>query len=387
MKSYKQLRAEYNEMKSQSDSLEATKEDWQKRYKNVEADFIKKEIAYMFAQSAVCNLTHAEISDLGLVKNVIKQHKHMTLENFSVLVEEDFKLIQDQAIARNFPQKNKVGEPIPSHIDNYIHFFRIRGCTFRFNQLLNKVELNGHVITDLDDSVLTNEASRYKLAHKKNLLIDAYTEIAHKNSYHPFKTLVESNPWDGADHIHKDFLTISYVRARGAYNRHDTTGKTICSFVATTNDDYFLKDDTGERRFLVIPVAKLDQDHQVNMQQVFAQAKHLFDQGEKWWFSDTEVELVNGLNRAYQVEHELDALCRFLEPGSHKISSSDLLRLLKGPHSPILQSDRIKLGTILKRKKIKSVRVGPDNTTHYLVDETRFNSIVTPVQLLAKEDK
>lgn len=372
MKSYEQLKDEFEKMHRKLGTKESQSMEWMNRFASLEKEYNQKSSAMLMAQVSLANATESENANLSDIKANVKSYPKMTADMFDVLHEDDFIYLKNLIAIRHFPQKNKDGQPIANHIDNYIYFFGLKSYVFRFNQLLNKVELNGKVISDLDDSILTNQASRYGLAHKKNLLIDAYTELASKNSYHPFKEIIESVGWDGRDHIGdlfrtiqidpemienleiyhtylrrwligaiakvykpgsqnlvlllkgnqgigkskwlerfdlapgiysespinpsdkdhrlkhlytviwatnefnssnnrseinalKDFLTISDIRARGAYNRHDTTGKSVCSFVGTTNDDYFLKDDTGERRFLVIPISNLDQHHQVNV--------------------------------------------------------------------------------------------------------------------------
>lgn len=105
----------------------------------------------------------------------------------------------------------------------------------------------------------------------------------------------------------------------------------------------------------------------VNLQQVFAQAKSLFDNGDRWWFSKEEIEIINSLNALYQVETELDDLCKNIFPGDQKISAFELLRLLKGPNATVTQSDRIKLGSILKKKCIKTKREGSENLRFYWI--------------------
>lgn len=71
-------------------------------------------------------------------------------------------------------------------------------------------------------------------------------------------------------------------------------GKTECyfprstSFCASVNDENFLNDSTGSRRFGAIKVIDIV-DYEVNMQQVWAQVWSLYVSGEKWWL-DKDIE-------------------------------------------------------------------------------------------------
>lgn len=56
----------------------------------------------------------------------------------------------------------------------------------------------------------------------------------------------------------KEFITRTQVSQRSAYARFVTTRPRICNLSGSTNDDTFLTDPTGNRRFLVIPVKKID---------------------------------------------------------------------------------------------------------------------------------
>lgn len=97
----------------------------------------------------------------------------------------------------------------------------------------------------------------------------------------------------------KAFLTMDFISERKSYDRHNTDGKSRLSFVASVNSNDFLRDTTGNRRFLVIPVARLDANHNVNMQQLFAQCYTLYISGEQYWFDERENELINYVNEDY----------------------------------------------------------------------------------------
>jgi len=62
-----------------------------------------------------------------------------------------------------------------------------------------------------------------------------------------------------------------------------------CVFIGTTNDDRFLDDSTGSRRFWPVPVGRIDLPWVLaNREQVWAEAVAAFKGGEQWWLDERE---------------------------------------------------------------------------------------------------
>ncbi|MEK6774106.1 MAG: VapE domain-containing protein [Bdellovibrionota bacterium] len=99
----------------------------------------------------------------------------------------------------------------------------------------------------------------------------------------------------------KSFLTLEDVSVRLPYDIYPIDSKSRLSFIASVNSDAFMRDPTGNRRFLTIPIEKMNAAHTVNLQQVFAQALYLFNSGEKFWFEKEEVEIINEINDDYSI--------------------------------------------------------------------------------------
>lgn len=85
-----------------------------------------------------------------------------------------------------------------------------------------------------------------------------------------------------------------------------------CVFIGTTNETEFLKDKTGNRRFLPIEcginettkdVFKLKEDY---ILQVLAEAKHYFDNGEKLFLSEETKETLEEVQESNVVEDPLE---------------------------------------------------------------------------------
>lgn len=94
----------------------------------------------------------------------------------------------------------------------------------------------------------------------------------------------------------KSFLSAQDDKFRPPYARHEVTALRQCVFVGTTNDDQYLRDITGNRRYWPIKCGTIDLDHaRLNIKQVYAEALSSFRADPVWWF-------VNGEEEAAQIE-------------------------------------------------------------------------------------
>jgi putative DNA primase/helicase len=72
-------------------------------------------------------------------------------------------------------------------------------------------------------------------------------------------------------------------------------------FGATVNDDQYLNDPTGNRRYWSISVSGFDLDHGIDMQQVWAEALVLYQEGERWSLDQDEAKELNAHNEDFTV--------------------------------------------------------------------------------------
>jgi predicted P-loop ATPase len=141
----------------------------------------------------------------------------------------------------------------------------------------------------------------------------------------------------------KYFLTIRQVTARKPYGKYDIIKPALASFIGTVNNEAgILSDPTGSRRFMVAHLVDIDQsyDGKEDVDQVWAQAKALYDQGETWQLKGAEADLAQQANEEYKIEDPLLSyvLQRFDVTGD--------------------QSDRLETARILKELHIDGWRLG-----------------------------
>lgn len=72
-------------------------------------------------------------------------------------------------------------------------------------------------------------------------------------------------------------------------------------FFASVNDEKFLQDPTGNRRFWTIACSGLDWAHTIDMQQLWAEVKHYYLMGERWALDDAEMKLLNASNEEFEI--------------------------------------------------------------------------------------
>lgn len=111
----------------------------------------------------------------------------------------------------------------------------------------------------------------------------------------------------------KRFITKSMDSYRAAYGHHTETHQRQCIFFGTTNEYNFLKDATGERRFLPVDVNPEKATKNVftdfkgeEIDQVWAEAVNLFKAGEKNYISDLDIlEQVKSEQESHSEENPL----------------------------------------------------------------------------------
>ncbi len=99
----------------------------------------------------------------------------------------------------------------------------------------------------------------------------------------------------------KGFITSDKDKIRQPYAKLASEYQRLTVFCATVNHVNFLVDNTGNTRWWVIPVTKIDYNHDIDMQQVFAQLAEDFYQGKEWWLNSRDEAMLECLNKDFIV--------------------------------------------------------------------------------------
>lgn len=135
--------------------------------------------------------------------------------------------------------------------------------------------------------------------------------------------------------FYKGLITLDYIEQRRPYSRQSSRLMRRASFVAGTNNLEILSDMTGNRRYLCVQTLKIDKDHSVNINKVFAQAVHLFKNGFKFYFDEDDIKRVEIENKHYlQTPEEYDLMEQLFETpndnhNSVLMSASEVLDYIK----------------------------------------------------------
>ena len=95
----------------------------------------------------------------------------------------------------------------------------------------------------------------------------------------------------------KAFITNQYDVFRKVYAHEDSKFPRRTIFCGSVNEKEFLVDHTGNVRFWTIPVSSIDYNHDIDMQQLWAEVATLYKNGEKWWLNQQEERELEELNK------------------------------------------------------------------------------------------
>lgn len=107
----------------------------------------------------------------------------------------------------------------------------------------------------------------------------------------------------------KDFLTKEEVGERKAYGHDDTVKPALAVFIGTVNDNGagFLRDTTGNRRFLVCSLVHINWDYaKLDVNQIWAEAVRAWRNGEGWRLTKAEAKKRDAINEQFMPEDPME---------------------------------------------------------------------------------
>lgn len=115
--------------------------------------------------------------------------------------------------------------------------------------------------------------------------------------------------------IMKNFITKREDTYRGAYQKRIKTHKRRCVFFGSTNDDTFLKDQTGNRRFFPVAVHRNENTHLIfepefdeTVNQLWAEAMSLYAKGESLLLSKEAEAIADDRREEFTERSPLEGL-------------------------------------------------------------------------------
>lgn len=172
----------------------------------------------------------------------------------------------------------------------------------------------------------------------------------------------------------KALFTLAQYKARLPYDKKPSVHKRRASFLATTNDDQFLVDETGSIRWLVFEIEGINHDkggingynQNINIDLVYSQAYSLLKKGFDYQLTKEEIrKSENNNNNKHQIRTFEQELIQTVfrpsnseEDGSEFLTSSEIkIRLdkLTKHNTSVMKIGKAmkKLGFIRSQKRVK----------------------------------
>jgi hypothetical protein len=160
----------------------------------------------------------------------------------------------------------------------------------------------------------------------------------------------------------KAFMTSTHDLVRVPYAKTMERRARSCVICGTTNRDQFLTDDTGSRRFWIVPVhQRIDVESLAAVRdQLWAEAVCAVEAGEPWWLSDDAARAVETHNDEHNEDDPwTEPVEQYVsKPMVTSVSTSEVLRLaIELETARQDRSAQTRVGRIMKRLGWRKCRV------------------------------
>ena len=99
----------------------------------------------------------------------------------------------------------------------------------------------------------------------------------------------------------KAFITKAFDVYRSAYARREERTPRRTVLAGTVNPKSYLVDATGNRRWWTVPISAITWQHDIDMQQLWAQVNVMFEAGAAWWLTEAELATLNRENQQHEM--------------------------------------------------------------------------------------
>lgn len=157
----------------------------------------------------------------------------------------------------------------------------------------------------------------------------------------------------------KAILSSPTDRWRRPYGKSVQARPRQCVFIGTTNQDHFLGDSTGSRRFWPVRVGAVQVERlTADAPQLWAEAVAMYHRGVPWWLdAEADTELA-GVSADFAITHPWAApIAQWLRSNPGDVTTADLLQgAVKKDVGNWTRNDEAEVAGILRRMGFRSVR-------------------------------
>ncbi|MCB1160231.1 MAG: hypothetical protein KDK45_22200, partial [Leptospiraceae bacterium] len=164
------------------------------------------------------------------------------------------------------------------------------------------------------------------------------------------------------EHI-KGCLSMTNITGRRKYARRPETYPRRASLCGSTNDENFIGDETGTRRYLPVKIDRINFDKITPelIAGVWSQARYLFEQGFKYWVTSEEQSILEKLNEPYKIQSpEEELLLKYFTYSSSPefgfYTNSEIITYISETSKSPLRLTPKKMGMVLKRLEFERIK-------------------------------
>lgn len=160
----------------------------------------------------------------------------------------------------------------------------------------------------------------------------------------------------------KQMMTQKGTNLRRAYTPITQYYRSRASFAGTVNRKHFLKDLTGNRRFLCFEALNFNLQHNIPHDKLFSQAVHLFKNGFQYWFDHEEIAELDRMNAEFRdISVEEEAFVNHYEVSNPTDDNSLFLTTTQIHQQLVLKTGHKslsiqQLGRVLREMKIPRLK-------------------------------
>lgn len=176
----------------------------------------------------------------------------------------------------------------------------------------------------------------------------------------------------------KDLITKLKIKVRKPYQMHHEDLIRRASFIGSINDSSFLKDTTGNRRFLCHEAISIDLDAEIDLDKVYAQGLYLVRQGFKYFFDIEDIKSIEEQNKKFHLSTvEEDLLLEYFKPVESVktelfLNATQILEYIsKYSTVTISNASRQKIGKALQKHNF--IKVKKFGVFKYALEELKKN--------------
>lgn len=176
----------------------------------------------------------------------------------------------------------------------------------------------------------------------------------------------------------KTILTDDRIIVRLPYGAFDSHMWRKASFCGSTNNDQFLTDETGNRRFLVFKISDIVLDRSFDLGLLYAQAFAMYKEGFQHWFDRADISVISFRNDDFHdVSIEQDLIQQYMQKPSDeeidatismvKFDTSTAINIWlagKSTRINVNESTKRRVGMVLKKLGYKQKSMRIENSIH-----------------------